>query len=367
MQINKFDENKKKTLANRTIVSIVILCYYIFTLVFSFFSDSTILSLTQTVIIKSSDIRGIMAFIFIFAFYIPLPMAIYELNKMIFQNNKKTLATLLIVCSIYYLAPNITYVSLKNFANIIQLNVENKFYLRTELYLYLTFILGLSAILFIVFNLLLVITKKFTIKNGLTLNGIGFIVTFGFFALCYIGLSKSWTLLLFLFFVIWMSDIFCYLCGSLFGKRKLAPNISPNKTVEGAIYGFIVATGISLVYPAFLIIDDYHLMFDKLLWINIGYLDPVTNANVTLLKHVVPEYASWLMLLFLIMVLVLTCMCGDLLFSYVKRQYGIKDFSNVLKTHGGILDRLDSILFTGTCFTLFILTIQPLIYFWFGN
>ena len=365
MQINKLDDTKKKTLANRTVVSIIILFYYILTLLFSFLSDSTILSLTSTNVIHSLSTRGIMGIIFVVSFFVPLPMAIYEFNKLIFGKNIKSYITLLIVSSLYYLAPNITYVALKNFALIDRFQVTNSLYIKTELYFYISFVVVESVILFIVLNITLIVNKKNNVKNTVTLNGLGFIINFGFFALCYIGLTKSWVLLLFLFFIICSTDVFCYLCGSFFGKRQLAPKISPNKTVEGAIYGAITATAITLVYPGLLLINNTNLLFDKILWINIGYL--MDAKNQLLIIQEAPLYLSWILLIILILCLVITCMIGDLLFSYVKRVYEIKDYSNVLKTHGGVLDRLDSILFTGTCFTIFFMFIQPLILFWFGT
>ena len=365
MQINKLDDTKKKTLANRTVVSIIILFYYILTLLFSFLSDSTILSLTSTDVIHSLSTRGIMGIIFVVSFFVPLPMAIYEFNKLIFGKNIKSYITLLIVSSLYYLAPNITYIALKNFAIIDRFQVTNHLYIKTELYFYISFVVVESVILFIVLNITLIVNKKNNVKNTVTLNGLGFIINFGFLALCYIGLTKSWVLLLFLFFIICSTDVFCYLCGSFFGKRQLAPKISPNKTVEGAIYGAITATAITLAYPGLLLINNTNLLFDKILWINIGYL--MGAKNQLLIIQEAPLYLSWILLIILILCLVITCMIGDLLFSYVKRVYEIKDYSNVLKTHGGVLDRLDSILFTGTCFTIFFMFIQPLILFWFGT
>ena len=365
MQINKLDDTKKKTLANRTVVSIIILFYYILTLLFSFLSDSTILSLTSTDVIHSLSTRGIMGIIFVVSFFVPLPMAIYEFNKLIFGKNIKSYITLLIVSSLYYLAPNIAYIALKNFALIDRFQVTNPLYIKTELYFYISFAVVESAILFIVLNITLIVNKKNNVKNTVTLNGLGFIINFGFLALCYIGLAKSWVPLLFLFLIICSTDVFCYLCGSFFGKRQLAPKISPNKTLEGAIYGAITATAITLAYPGLLLINNKNLLFDKILWINIGYL--MDAKNQLLIIQEAPLYLSWILLIILILCLVITCMIGDLLFSYVKRVYEIKDYSNVLKTHGGVLDRLDSILFTGTCFTIFFMFIQPLILFWFGT
>lgn len=106
------------------------------------------------------------------------------------------------------------------------------------------------------------------------------------------------------------NDTFAYLSGVLFGKHHLAPHISPKKTWEGLI-GSVVATtvGASLVF------------------------------NFALHRH------WWLGFLIGLMA-VATATCGDLIESAMKRDLHIKDMSNFLPGHGGILDRLDSILFT---------------------
>ena len=128
---------------------------------------------------------------FLISFFVPLPMAIYEFNKLIFGKNIKSYITLLIVSSLYYLAPNISYIALKNFALIDRFQVTNPLYIKTELYFYISFAVVQSAILFIVLNITLIVNKKNNVKNTVTLNGLGFIINFGFLALCYIGLAKS--------------------------------------------------------------------------------------------------------------------------------------------------------------------------------
>ena len=106
------------------------------------------------------------------------------------------------------------------------------------------------------------------------------------------------------------NDTFAYLSGVLFGKHRLAPHISPKKTWEG-LAGSIIATsvGSSLVF---------HFVLHHHWWI---------GALVGLMA-------------------VATATCGDLIESAMKRDLHIKDMSNFLPGHGGILDRLDSILFT---------------------
>lgn len=110
--------------------------------------------------------------------------------------------------------------------------------------------------------------------------------------------------------VVVATDTGAYIIGRLFGHHQLAPTLSPNKTVEGAIGGTLVATMISAVY---------------LLFIDSTY-----------------SYES---LIFISMILSIAAQFGDLIESSLKRHFKIKDSGIILPGHGGILDRFDSILF----------------------
>ena len=108
------------------------------------------------------------------------------------------------------------------------------------------------------------------------------------------------------------TDTFAYFGGKLFGKHKLIPRISPNKTVEGSIAGIIGSLIMSL---------------------SLGYftLQNYVPFNITLIASICIPFIAQL---------------GDLSFSLVKRHYGIKDFGNIFPGHGGVLDRVDSLIFT---------------------
>lgn len=113
--------------------------------------------------------------------------------------------------------------------------------------------------------------------------------------------------LLYLVFIIAFStDTFAYFAGNLFGKHKLIPKVSPNKSVEGAIGGIIGCLLISLIY-------FYYLGLD----VNI----------LTVLFIIIASISGQV---------------GDLIASKIKRVTGIKDYAKILPGHGGILDRFDS-------------------------
>lgn len=138
-----------------------------------------------------------------------------------------------------------------------------------------------------------------------------FYITTGFTSFVLLKTENS-TIFWLIFIGAWGCDMFAYFGGKLFGRRKLLPEISPKKTIEGSIVG-TMAVGV------------FFVVF-KILFLEInGALDCLLMFLVGILTAIASQM-------------------GDLVMSAVKRQYGIKDFSNLLPGHGGILDRFDSIL-----------------------
>lgn len=132
-------------------------------------------------------------------------------------------------------------------------------------------------------------------------------------------------------FWIWMgiilTDSFAYVFGVKFGKHKIAPVISPQKSWEGAIGGFVSSIIIlsAFAFAIYFSNSDYKVFNDY-------------NAESFGKGRLITLYV-----LFAILISVV-CQFGDLFFSFVKRKVGIKDFSNLIPGHGGVLDRLDSFM-----------------------
>jgi phosphatidate cytidylyltransferase len=122
--------------------------------------------------------------------------------------------------------------------------------------------------------------------------------------------SSGGDLLLFLFGVLWVGDTAAMGVGKWLGRHKLAPAVSPNKTVEGFIGGFVgaLAVGLLMAFWKFGQLPLYHVLFMALGCSLFGQL-------------------------------------GDLVESMWKRSLGIKDSSDIIPGHGGVLDRFDSLLF----------------------
>jgi len=146
----------------------------------------------------------------------------------------------------------------------------------------------------------------------------------------YVGLTLSYLvlvrllpegelLLFFLLLVTWAADTAAYYVGTLYGQRALAPRISPKKTVEGLAGGLVGATVVAYA------------------------------ARWTF----VPEFSN-LDTLVLALFLTLAGLWGDLVESAIKRGVGVKDSGDLLPGHGGMLDRLDSLLFTAPAFYYYV-------------
>ncbi len=157
--------------------------------------------------------------------------------------------------------------------------------------------------------------------------------TSGVFAAIYIGMPlgmlvaiqtlQGWTATLLLLGTIVVSDSSQYYVGRMLGKRPLAPSISPKKTIEGAIGGLIIATAF------------------------------MTLAGARMLPFV-----GYVPLLVLGVLVVGLGICGDLFESRLKRAAGVKDSSSLIPGHGGVLDRIDALLFAVPPFYLFVRNIS---------
>lgn len=179
--------------------------------------------------------------------------------------------------------------------------------------------LGLFIILFsifLVFYSVLFYSKQNAKNIAITFIGF-FYVTFMFsFIRQIISMNDYGSIFVWFVFVIaWSADTFAYAVGKTFGKNKLTPELSPNKSIEGFVGGVIGATLMSCLYGMII------LKF-------IGFHGN-TFVYYCLVMGVIGSVIS---------------QCGDLIASLIKRFNGIKDFGNIIPGHGGILDRFDSII-----------------------
>lgn len=161
--------------------------------------------------------------------------------------------------------------------------------------------------------------KKYNVEDALFTVG----------AILFIGLSMNLLILLrnyeilyvvYIFIITCITDTFALITGKFIGKHRFAPKISPKKTWEGFFGGTLMGTICGTVF---------FMTFIE------------TNLNAFIIC-------------FITLILSMIGQIGDLVFSAIKRHYGIKDFSNLIPGHGGILDRLDSVIFVVLGLLLFL-------------
>lgn len=148
----------------------------------------------------------------------------------------------------------------------------------------------------------------------------GVLIAMGFHLLYFLRLSFGFESVFLLALATFGTDTGAYFVGMNFGKHKLCPRLSPKKTIEGSIGGILLGTVLSFGYGAYIQIGN------------------------------IPSY----LLLISCFVLTITSQIGDLTFSSMKRTFEIKDFSQILPGHGGILDRFDSLLFNSMVFGILL-------------
>lgn len=216
-------------------------------------------------------------------------IAIYELSKVFFNDG-------------------FDYGAIVNYMFAIALFVEKatKYQHFFDLFLFLY-----VSINFLVF----VFNKKTDIKK---VSEIIFIGTYAVFFMYHMMLMNSSPYVWLVYIIAFGSDTFAYFTGKLLGKHKLYPEVSPNKTIEGAIGGIIGSTILSLIFFNYLSINKYIYII-------------IFSVSASVFS-----------------------MAGDLTASKIKREYGIKDFGYLLPGHGGILDRFDSVLFVAPVVFYFI-------------
>ncbi len=117
-----------------------------------------------------------------------------------------------------------------------------------------------------------------------------------------------------------MSDTFAHFVGTMIGKKKLCSKISPNKTVEGFIGGVFFGTFLGSVLFLTVISSEANIFL---------------VAIISFILSIISEL-------------------GDLVFSAIKRKYGVKDYGNIMPGHGGVLDRLDSFIFAILAFSYLV-------------
>ncbi|MGH9510204.1 MAG: phosphatidate cytidylyltransferase [Terriglobales bacterium] len=154
--------------------------------------------------------------------------------------------------------------------------------------------------------------------------------------LLWAGTAFGSLLIFFLLVVVWSGDISAYYVGKNFGRRKLAPRISPGKTWEGAVASFVISVSLG----TWILVSLEPLYF----WLYSYALVP--PAGFAGWGSPMPNYPWWFAVAASAVVNI-AAQLGDLVESALKRSANVKDSGAILPGHGGLLDRIDALLFAG--------------------
>jgi phosphatidate cytidylyltransferase len=224
------------------------------------------------------------------------------------------LAVVLATIGIYELL-KMKNISIISFPGVLSLLLLWSFLLPDNYFIVIFNELNISKVELALLSILLFLTYTVVTKNKFNFDDIGFIILTSL----YIGIGffyfietreKGLEYIFYALLVIWSTDSGAYFIGKAYGKRKLWPEISPNKTVEGSIGGILSALVVAVLFHTFVGMQE-----------------------------------SLLTIIFITVLLSVFGQIGDLVESALKRHYSVKDSGHILPGHGGILDRFDSLLF----------------------
>lgn len=175
-------------------------------------------------------------------------------------------------------------------------------------------IYAIPIILLILFAHVIATDMKTSFKDmAYTLLGICYVPTFIMFLTMIDKMQNGKILLGYIFIASWGTDVFAYCIGKRFGKHKFS-KVSPKKSIEGCIAGTVGATALALIYT-FVLNNNFSFEYSY-------FVVGISGIVLSLIGQI-----------------------GDFSASCIKRYVDIKDYSNLLPGHGGMLDRIDSVLF----------------------
>ena len=188
--------------------------------------------------------------------------------------------------------------------------------------------IGIFVVAAIAFSILLymaLVVKEHGKKDYKEVLASGFLTVYIVLSMGSVWLAKEiygTGIMLLIFVCAWSTDTFAYFSGRFFGKHKLIPHVSPNKTVEGSIGGIIGAIAVCVAYTTIVTVLENHCIIFSIIFGIIG-------GSLSQL--------------------------GDLAASAIKRDTGIKDFGWIFPGHGGFMDRFDSVMYIAPVFHIVII------------
>ena len=334
---NEISQSAKKSLVTRTITAILIALFGIPCLVlggwFFFFFSVVVALISAFEIVRATNLKGLLRvliyfitivftlgiiYYFFFAELLkPTETAITGLFEKkdflptIFNEIKLSIMFITIMLCVYFL---ISF-SVESF------NVAYVFYFVTMI---LVLAIGIQSFLFLRFSPYYYFEQSL-LQDGKTVPG--HILNKPEFQY-----GQSMFLFLYVILGVIFNDMGAYFIGMLFGKHKMNERISPKKTWEGFIGGVVFSIIVSVVFALICALKEKPLL---------PVFDTSHIYHIIIISIIIPLISD----------------VGDFVFSSIKRTFGVKDFSNLLPGHGGILDRIDSLIFASALVSCLIMII----------
>ncbi len=337
-------QKKDRILKARSKTGVVIVAYLVSYLLISIFSSPQWFSFNNQ---GNLNIMFILNFVNLLLVVVFLYFACMEIGKLFMPKSKflqnwnvcSTFVFLMVAC-LYLLLTRSSYV-------LAEKPLEFHFQMFCWITIASIFLLWIinQATVGILYKKRLV-TKKYTLFMYPFLSGLMLLFFISFF---YVTVIHTWFVCMLLLAISILSDVFGYAIGINFGKHKMAPKISPKKSWEGLLGSYLI----TLVLPVAIFLalyfvpgaeDKYKAMYA---FVGSQWLQVTTSENLQ------PYF--WAIYVSAFVILITASILGDLFFSNIKRRYKVKDFSNLLPGHGGILDRFDALSFTFIVF--FVVTV----------
>ena len=208
---------------------------------------------------------------------------------------------------------------------------RNRYFIGIPLLMFVTISLNVStpliaqfgwlSLYFLVSTMVHLADERFDLQDLLLSNVVVFLLSMAFNGITTVYQLAGPLAILWIFIANFMTDTGAYFVGSKFGKRKLNERLSPKKTVEGAIGGWIFSFMVGILFGFY-------------------FFDSELSRNFILVGSLVIPF---------------TAQIGDFFFSSIKRVYEVKDFGSIFPGHGGMLDRIDSLIFSAFAVNLLII------------
>ncbi len=359
MNKKRIDE-QRKTLSERSKSGVFVCSFYILYLLFLFFSNPNWFSPVKDqwqvqFTLMFFNILMIVPIIFFVAQ--ELTNLCFPKNKAIFIYTVVQLFSVLIGMGIYLICAKLDLIDYPTE----QVNNSFTLYLLVSVIAIVVFTIISTLVWIIMARHITYVGKRTRVWFPILV----FVLNTFIIGLIYTTIIHTWTTYVFLLGTSTLTDVFAYLGGVKFGRHKMAPHVSPKKTWEGILCG----CSLTLV----IILGLFGLMFipgaenlDHTLYRFLGCqtCSMFAQDGTTLINH---QPYFWAIYIGATLAIMAVSISGDLFFSFIKRRFNIKDFSNLIPGHGGMLDRLDALIFTFSFYFLVTVILQLIMLLGFGQ